>query len=198
VCQADETVGNIWNFWMGASNSILGLVGVAFFARTAHKIGKRGGMATVQVMAIAVFISTWWLYTPEVVWLQIFASGMIAFTGAGFWMLYGSIGADIIDYDELEYGKRREGAFTACGQWIMKVGQAVGIGASGFVLSWTGFDSKLGADQIPGALNNIRFYLAAIPVVGLVIALIVLTRLSITDKRVQEIRTELEARRGKV
>jgi GPH family glycoside/pentoside/hexuronide:cation symporter len=80
----------------------------------------------------------------------------------------------------------------------MKVGQAVGIGASGFVLSATGFDSNLGAGQSPGAIWNIRFYLAAIPVIGLVIALVMLARLSLTDKRVAEIRSELEARRGRV
>ena len=198
VCGGNVSEGSVWNFWMGASNSLLGLVGVAFFAVVAHRVGKRGAMATVQGMAIVVFIATWWLYTPEVVWLQIFASGLIAFTGAGFWMLYGSIGADIIDYDELEYGKRREGAFTACGSWIMKVGQAVGIGASGYVLSATGFDAALGANQTPEAIWNIRFYLAAIPVVGLTIALIMLARFTLTQQKSLEIRAALEARRGKV
>ncbi|MBE2213338.1 MAG: MFS transporter [Opitutaceae bacterium] len=198
VCKGNVSEGSVWNFWMGASNSVLGLVGVAAFALIAHRLGKRGAMACVQVAAIAVFIATWWLYTPDIVWLQIFASGLIAFTGAGFWMLYGSIGADIIDYDELEYGKRREGAFTACGSWIMKVGQAVGIGASGYVLSATGFDSALGANQSPEAIWNIRFYLAAIPVVGLSIALIMLARFTLTQQRSLEIRAALEARRGKV
>lgn len=196
VCRGDVTVGSMWNFWMGASNSLLGIVGVSCFALFAHRLGKRTAMAMVQISAIAVFVGTWWLYDPDIVWLQVFASGLIAFTGAGFWMLYGSIGADIIDYDELEYGKRREGAFTACGSWIMKVGQATGIGASGFVLSATGFDSALGPNQSPDAIWNIRFYLAAIPVVGLLIALAMLARLTLTDQRVEEIRRELEARRG--
>jgi len=198
VCRGDVTVGSVWNFWMGASNSIVGLIGVVFFAKLARWLGKRATMATVQLTAICVFISTWWLYTPDIVWLQIFASGLIAFSGAGFWMLYGSIGADIIDYDELQYGKRREGAFTACGSWIMKVGQAVGIGASGYILSATGFDSKLGPNQLPEAIFNIRLYLALIPVIGLVIALIMLSRFTLTQKDTMEIRAQLEARRGKV
>jgi GPH family glycoside/pentoside/hexuronide:cation symporter len=179
-------------------NTVIGVMGVPVFAAVARKIGKRGAMKCVQISAIAVFIATWWLYTPSVVWLQILASGLIAFTGAGFWMLYGAIGADIIDYDELEYGKRREGAFTACGMWIMKVGQALGILCSGVVLSATGFDAALGGNQTAGAIFNIRIYLAAIPVIGLVIALIALSRYGLTDRRVGEIRTELEARRGKV
>ena len=198
VCGGNITVGSVWNFWMGASNSIVGLIGVLFFAKLSRWFGKRGTMGIVQLIAICVFVSTWWLYTPEIVWLQICASGLIAFSGAGFWMLYGSIGADIIDYDELEFGKRREGAFTACGSWIMKVGQAVGIGASGYILSATGFDSELGANQTADAIFNIRFYLAVIPVVGLVVALIMLSRFSLSQKDTMEIRAQLEARRGKV
>ena len=64
VCGGDVTVGSIWNFWIGASNSVMGLVGVSFFAVFAHRLGKRGTMAMVQISAIAVFIGTWWLYTP--------------------------------------------------------------------------------------------------------------------------------------
>ena len=40
-------------------------------------------------------------------------------------MLYGSMTADVMDYDELESGKRREGAFAACGSWIMKFGDGL-------------------------------------------------------------------------
>lgn len=199
VCAGNVSVGSLWNFWMGfVGNLMIGVLGVPFFAAIARRAGKRVGMMCVEIAAIAVFIGTWWLYTPQIVWLQVLASGLIAFTGAGFWMLYGSIGADIIDYDELEHGKRREGAFTACGMWIMKVGQASGILFSGIILSATGFDQALGGNQTPEAIFNIRIYLAAIPVVGLVIALIMLSRLTLTDRRVSEIRAELEARRGKV
>jgi len=198
VCQGDVSVGSQWNFIMGVSNTVIGVLGVPTYAFIANRLGKRAGMAFVQVSAITVFIGTWWLYTPSIIWLQVFASGLIAFTGAGFWMLYGSIGADIIDYDELENGKRREGAFTACGQWIMKVGQATGILFSGIVLSATGFDQALGGNQSHDAIFYIRLNLAAIPVVGLIIALVLLTQLAISDRRVREIRRELEARRGQV
>ncbi len=124
--------------------------------------------------------------------------GLIAFTGVGFWLLYGSIGADIIDYDELEHGQRREGAFTASANWILKVGFAVGIGASGLILGATGFDEKLGGAQSPDTIFAIRFWLAAIPVIGLMIALVVLLSFGLTRERVLEIRQQLEARRGKV
>jgi len=144
-----------------------------------------------------VFVGTWWLYTPRVVWLQIFASGFIAFIGAGFWTIMGSIGADVMDYDELEGGRRREGSFVACGSWINKFGMAIGASVSFFILQWVGFDSNA-AIQSAHTIFMIRFLLAGIPIVGLVLAMIALARFPLTPEKMAEIRTQLEARRGKV
>jgi glycoside/pentoside/hexuronide:cation symporter, GPH family len=198
VCHGDVALGSKWNFAMGLSGMILGLLGIPTFATIARRVGKPKAMMTVQITAMAVFVATWWLYTPSIVWLQVFASGLIAFTGAGFWVLYGSIGADVIDYDELESGERREGAFNSCGSWIMKVGMALGIGLSGYILGATGFDAKLEGAQTEHALTMIRLYLAAIPVIGLMIAFIALKRFGLTEASMHEIRQQLEARRGKV
>ncbi len=198
VCHGDVALGSRWNFVMGLSNTGIGFLGIPFFSILAARLGKIRAMATQMVLAMAVFVATWWLYTPSVPWLQVLASGLIAFTGVGFWLLYGSIGADIIDYDELEHGQRREGAFTASANWILKVGFAVGIGASGLILGATGFDEKLGGAQSPDTIFAIRFWLAAIPVIGLLIALVALLTFGLTRERVLEIRRQLEARRGKV
>jgi len=198
VCGGNLTLGSLWNLGMGFASMILGLAGVPFFAWVAGRVGKRGAMLTVQLCAILVFVSSWWLYNPNIHWLQLFASGLIAFTQGGFWMLYGAMGPDVIDYDELESGKRREGAFTSCGTWIMKVGLALGIGASGLILSLTGFNAELGGNQLPGALTNIRLYFMAIPIAGLLLAMFALARFGLTPEKMADIRAQLEARRGKV
>jgi len=198
VCGGDISRGAIWNFGMGLSNTIIGAMGVFFYGFISKRIGKRHGMMAVQFSAIAIFVGTWWLYDPSIKWLQLVASGGISFTGAGFWTLYGSIGADVIDYDELESGKRREGAFSACGSWIMKVGMAIGAGCSGIILSATGFDAELGADQLPSAIFWIRFLLAAIPVIGLIIAFFALRRFGLNQDTMYDIRRQLEERRGEV
>jgi len=115
-----------------------------------------------------------------------------------FWMLYGAIGADVIDYDELETGQRREGAFMACGTYLMKIGMALGIGMSGFILDWTGLDASLDGNQPEGTLDRIRFLFAAIPICGLVLAFVSLRLFGLTQERMGEIRSELEERRGTV
>jgi len=198
VCGGDVAAGSTWNFWMGLSGMALGLSGIPVYSFAAKRLGKKRGMIIVQISAIAVFAATWWLYNPAIQWLQVFASGFIAFTSAGFWMLYGSMTADVIDYDELETGKRREGAFSACGSWIMKFGMGIGNWASGEILDRTGFNAALGGNQTDHAIFMIRFLLAGIPIIGLLVALFLLTRFPLTQQKMAEIRQQLEARRGKV
>jgi GPH family glycoside/pentoside/hexuronide:cation symporter len=103
-----------------------------------------------------------------------------------------------MDYDELQTGKRREGAFSACGSWINKFAMVLGIWASGFILSSTGFDVSLGGAQTPHAIFMIRFMFAALPIAGLVIAYICFIRFPLSPERMAEIRVQLEARRGKI
>jgi GPH family glycoside/pentoside/hexuronide:cation symporter len=198
VCKGDVALGAQWNFLMGISGMVLGLVGIPVYGLISRMFGKIRAMICVLLTAVAVYVGTFWFYDPGFPALQLLASGFIAFINAGFNMLEGSIGADVMDYDELESGMRREGAFSACKSWIMKVGMAIGAGASGAILSWTGFDAKLGAGQTQHALFMIRFLLALIPIVGLVFATIAISRFPLTQDKMAEIRRKLEARRGTV
>jgi len=198
VCHGRLSEGAVWNFWMGISGMGFGFLGIPVFVFIARKLGKRHAVMAILSAAIAVFVGSWWFYDPQIQWLQIFASGLIAFTGAGFWMMDGSIRADVIDYDELQTGKRREGAFTACDSWISKVGMAVGAGASGIILSATGFDATLGGAQTPHAIFMIRLLFAAVPIVGLSIGLFMIYFFPLTQEKMTEIRLQLEARRGMV
>jgi len=197
VCHGDVVLGAKWNTAMGLSGMAFGFAGIPFFTAVARRYGKRVGLATVLSLAICAFIGDWWLYDPEMPALQLLACGFVAFTGAGFWTLYGSTVADVIDYDETKTGQRREGSFTACQSWISKLGIALGVFASGWILQLTGFDSALPV-QTDHALFMIRILLSGIPAIGLVLALIALSRFELSEKRMGEIRVELESTRGKV
>ena len=197
VCLGNTSEANYWNSWMGLANMPLGFLGIPVFAYIAHHFGKRHSLLAVLWCAVAVFIGTWWLYTPSILWLQMFASGLIAFIGAGYWTIMGSMGADVMDYDELECGRRREGSFSACSSWINKFAMAIGAGFGFFFLEWIGFDSKV-AIQTPHTIFMVRFLLASIPIVGLFLAMIALARFPLSQQKMAEIRAALEARRGKV
>ncbi|MEK8033843.1 MFS transporter [Ideonella sp. DXS29W] len=197
VCKGDVAAGARWNSMMGISGMVMGFAGIPFAAWAARRFGKRNALAIILALAICAFIGDWFFYNPELPWLQLLASGCVAFTGAGFWIIYGSTLADVVDDDELNTGLRREGSFAACQSWISKVGLALGNGTSGWILQFTGFDAKLPL-QSDEALFLIRILLSGVPAIGLLIAIVILMRLPLTEAGMQLIRNQLESRRGRV
>ena len=198
VCKGNVAAGTSWNFWMGLSGMLFGFCGIPVYSKLSHLLGKKRAMMAVQICAIAGSLASWWLYNPAIEWLQVISCGLTAFTGAGFWILYGSMTADVVDYDELATHQRREGAFSACGSWILKLGNAIGSWASGEILARTGFDATLGGNQSPHAIFSMRILFATIPVIGSVVALLLLFKFPLTPARMDDIRKQLEARRGRV
>ncbi|MGQ3053811.1 MAG: MFS transporter, partial [Roseateles sp.] len=73
----------------------------------------------------------------------------------------------------------------------------LGVGASGWILQFTGFDAKQDI-QTPEAIFWIRILLSGIPVIGLVLALVAILRFPLTEARMLQIRGKLEATRGTV
>ena len=60
------------------------------------------------------------------------------------------------------------------------------------------FDEALEGAQSAESLLQMRIYLAAIPIAGLVLAFVFLMRFGLTHQRSGEIRVELEKRRGSI
>ncbi len=197
VCRGSTVMGDNWNFWMGIAFMLGGLLGAPILNRVANQIGKRRAVIAAACIGIAGYGGSWYLYTPLIPWLQTVASGTMGFAASALWMLHGSIGADIMDYDELNTGKRREGSFTACGSYILKLGNSVGYFIFGLILSWIGFDSTL-KTQAPETILWIRRTLAGIPILGFILVILFILRMGLTREKCEEIRRALEERRGTV
>jgi GPH family glycoside/pentoside/hexuronide:cation symporter len=197
VCGGNQSLGNDWNFWMGLAFMFGGLIGAPILNRVAYFIGKRNALIVTACIGMIAYAGSWYLYTPHIQWLQTIASGLMGLTASGLWMLYGSICADIIDYDELHTGKRREGSFTSCGTYILKLGNSLGGFLAGIIISKVGDNAALQAGN-PETIFWIRVMLAAVPLVGMVLVIIFILQVPLTKKICEEIRATLEARRGKV
>lgn len=199
VCNGNEVDGNGWNTYMGIAGSVGGILGASMIAQFANRFGKREAAIFTCMLAYVAYGATWWLYNPTHQWMQVFASGGIALVCAGFWMLSGSMGADVMDYDELNTGKRREGSFSACSSYTQKLGLSLGALVSGYVLPFVGFDAKLpGGVQTAETIFGIKAFLAGIPILGVTVALLLVLRFPLTKEKVAEIRAALEARRGRI
>ena len=197
VCGGNQSLGNDWNFWMGLAFMFGGLVGAPVLNRVAYFIGKRNALIVTACIGMIAYVGSWYLYTPHIQWLQTVASGLMGLTASGLWMLYGSICADVIDYDELHTGKRREGSFTSCGTYILKLGNSLGGFLAGVIISKVGDNAALQAGN-PETIFWIRVMLAAVPLVGMALVIIFILQVPLTKKICEEIRVTLEARRGKV
>ena len=198
VCGGNQALGNDWNFWMGLAFMFGGLIGAPTLNRVAYFAGKRNALIITAFIGIIAYASSWFLYNPAIQWLQTVASGLMGLTASGLWMLYGSICADVIDYDELHTGKRREGSFTSCGTYILKLGNSLGGGlVAGSILSLVGGNAALQSGT-PETIFWVRIMLASVPLVGMALVILFVLQVPLTKKICEEIRVTLEARRGQV
>jgi glycoside/pentoside/hexuronide:cation symporter, GPH family len=197
VAGGNEIAGNNWQSWMGLAFMAGGVIGVPIHAALAHRIGKRKAAIIACGVGICGYGGSWFFYTPQIPWLQTIASALIGMSAASLWMLHAAIGADIQDFDELNTGTRREGSFTACGSYILKFGNAIGTLLCGFIIAWSGFTWDLQV-QATETIIKLRASLASLPVLGLIVAIFFILKVSITKEKSLEIRRQLEERRGTV
>ncbi len=109
----------------------------------------------------------------------------------------GSMVSDVCDYDELQSNERREGIFGAIYWWMVKVGMALAGLLAGVLLKASGFDVALEGNQTVQTLFLLRVFDVVIPMITSSIALTVMYRYEISEATANEIRGELEQRRGK-
>lgn len=199
VCGGDLARGNGWWTIMGVTNSLMAVAGLYLCGAISKKAGKRNTIMGALFFSVGMYAATWWLFNPNLPWLTPIVWGLVGGAGAsGIWMLFSSMQADVMDFDELATGKRREGAFGACSSWLIKGGLALGSGGTNMLLPLTGFDAKLGGAQSEHTVTMIRQLLMVVPVVGLLLAVAFIARYPLTHVKMIEIRGQLEKRRGKV
>lgn len=111
-----------------------------------------------------------------------------------------AIVADVIEVDELNTGKRREGVFYGYLVFFRKLASAIATFGVGQVLSATGFiSSQTGSafiQQPPEALLAMRFFVGVVPAIMLFLAILAAWRYPLDRETYNEIRQQLEARRN--
>jgi GPH family glycoside/pentoside/hexuronide:cation symporter len=108
-----------------------------------------------------------------------------------------SMTADVCDMDELASGKRREGIFGAIYWWMVKFGFAIAGLLTGVIMSVVGFEA--GAEtQAEGAVTGLRLFFSGIPMVGTLIAMVIMWNYDLTEEKARAIKKELDQRKEPV
>jgi len=177
---------------------VFSFIFIPIFRHLSEKIGKPRVLLFSIVLVFVAVSTTWWTFTPSNPWFMLTNTAFIGAGYAGLWLMIPSMQVDVVDYDELNTGERREGSYASIFSWVLKLSFVIGFLISGPVIELTGFDANLNENQEEGVYEIMRIGYIVIPVVALVLALIFLKLFPITKAKAAEIRTTLEERRGKV
>ena len=160
-----------------------------------NKVGKKKAFIVSQSVSIIGYIMFWFLFIPGKPYMFLLALPFFSFGIGGLFTLMMSMTADVIDLDELNTGKRREGIFGAIYWWMVKFGYGIAGGLSGVILSVIGWESG-SATQTEEALYGLRLFFSGLPILGTLLAIYVMRDYEITEEKAKEISAELAARKA--
>jgi GPH family glycoside/pentoside/hexuronide:cation symporter len=162
----------------------------------ARQWGKIAALKLCLAMGVVGGAARWFLYRPEWPYLQLIEPFLSYPAVAGFWILVTSMKADICDWDELQSGLRREGTFAAVSSWLQKFAGSTTFALTGMFLVAIGFEQGLGGRQSETTLQWMRLGFSVFPVIAFSLGIWLIGKFSLTPGKMQEIRSELERRRG--
>ena len=162
-----------------------------------RKIGKKGmfylflGVAIVGMIMMYTFVSIPALKTNFfLLCLAQFVKSTGIITATGYmWALV----PEVISYGEYTTGKRISGIVNALTGIFFKAGMALGGVVPGLVLAWVGFNADA-VKQTPLAEQGILWLVCVIPAILLLLAIWIISKYELSDERMDEINTAIEAK----
>jgi GPH family glycoside/pentoside/hexuronide:cation symporter len=174
-----------------------GLLLIPLWTKLSEQFGKRSMVLLAMGCAIFGHLLNLFMMRPDHPYWQVipavFESGAIS----AFWMLLPSMKADVADYDERLTHRRREGALNAFYAWFIKASLTIALGLSGYILDVAGYDATLTTQPAP-VLDKMFVIYLTLPTVFWVAGLAFIWAYPLTREKMDDIRAELEATRGKV
>ncbi len=196
VFGGDQEAGAEMAGWAGTLGAVCTFGVIALVTWLGTRIGKRRAFFVTIAISMVGYAMKFWAYDPELPWLVLLPAPFMAFGLGGLFTLMGSMMADVVDQDELNTHQRREGMYGSIFWWVVKLGMAAALAGGGFLLNATGFDVELGGQQTERAIFLMRVFDAFIPVASSAIAIWAVYSYGITEQTANEVREQLEARRG--
>jgi sugar (glycoside-pentoside-hexuronide) transporter len=169
------------------------IVGVPVWIRITPRVSKKGALIAAMAV-IGAAISSLWFARAGDVWLVLVVSSLGGFAAAGTDVLFPSIQADAIDWDELQTGERKEGAYFAAWAFASKGAGALASTLVGFALGGVGFVPN--AVQTPEAQEGLRLLAALGPAVLYAIGIAIFLRFRLGEREHAEIQRVLARRRA--
>ena len=158
-------------------------------------VGKKKAFLISQGISIIGYTMLYFLFIPGKPWMYIIALPFFSFGIGGLFTIMMSMTADVIDLDELNSGKRREGVFGAIYWYMVKVGFAIAGALSGVIISIVGFVPDIPTTDQQVAVDGLHAFFCFFPVVGTVAAMLIMRNYSLNEERAKEVQEQLKEKR---
>ena len=193
--KGDTTAAGQWPAWFGTISAVAtAILVIPVITFISQKIGKKNAFIVATLISMIGYALKWWGFNPANPWMMFLPIPFLSFGIGGLFTLMMSMTADVCDLDELNNGTRREGTFGAVYWWMVKLGTALALLTSGAVLNWVGFDQNATV-QSPESITNLRIADILIPIATAVLAIVIMWKYDVSEKRSHEIREALILRR---
>ncbi|MDJ0646412.1 MAG: MFS transporter [Flavobacteriaceae bacterium] len=158
-------------------------------------MGKKKAFLVTQGISVIGYILLYFLFIPGKPWMYIIALPLFSFGIGSLFTIMMSMTADVIDIDELNSGKRREGIFGAIYWWMVKVGFAIAGALSGVIIAIVGFNPDLVTTDQQSAVDGLHAFFCFFPMTGTLIAMYIMKDYGVDENRANEVRRVLESRK---
>ncbi len=157
---------------------------IPLWIRVVNRTGKKAAYIVTMLVYAALL---WLILALKQTDYVIFGIAMVV-AGAfniALWLISGSIVPDIIEWDQLRVGERREGAYYGIWTLIRKAAIGGALLLVGPLLQWFGYLPNV--EQTERALLGIRLLFGPIPSVFLILGILIFLKFPITKKVHEEI-----------
>ena len=195
--KGNENGFGLWPTLFGCIGAIITtVVVIPIVARMSKTMGKKKAFLVSQSISILGYILLYFLFVPGKPYLFLFALPFFSFGIGGLFTIMMSMTSDVIDIDELNTGKRREGSLGAIYWWMVKFGTAVAALLSGIILSLVDFKSNADT-QTDQTMFWLLIAFVGIPILGTSFAIWVMKDYDVDEAKAREVRDLLDKRKGK-
>ena len=157
------------------------------------KMGKKKAFMLSQSISLLGYILLYFLFIPGKPWMYILALPFFSFGIGSLFTIMMSMTADVIDIDEVNTGKRREGIFGAIYWWMVKVGYGIAGALSGLIITFVGFNPDLATIDQQSAVDGLHSFFCFFPMLGTIIAMFIMRDYSITEEKASQIKKTLKS-----
>ena len=192
----DAAAAGVWPTLFGS----VGALGTTFIvipatAWISGKIGKKNAFMVCQSISLIGYLLLWFLFIPGKPYMFLFALPFFSFGIGSLFTIMMSMTADVCDLDELNTGKRREGIFGAIYWWMVKFGFGIAGLLTGAIMTLVGFDVDSGA-TFGAPMTGLRLFFSGLPILGTIIAMLIMNGYDLTEERADEVSAELAAKKA--